>query len=234
MQSYVNQPFLDKRTRLARWASYVGLGALFLGLVLAQRNILLSYLALLVGVVGATLAAHLSSTYVRPPRADQVLERALEGLDKRFALYSYYLPSNHVVASHLGLTVLLPKAQSGEISYSNGRWHHKAGMRKIMQFFGEPGLGKPDADLQQEVGWVKAFIQERLPEANIPVNGVIIFTQPAATVRAKEAPVPTVVADGLADFFRRDLKRQPTLSTASQKELRRALDEVVASGKKAR
>ena len=149
MQSFVNQPFLAKRAKYSKWGLYVGFGSLFAGLMTATRIPLLAYLLLLVGLLGATFGSYMANRYVREPRVDQVLENMLGGMDKRYSLYSYYLPSDYVIVSHFGLTVVVPRTQDGEISYTDGRWRHKAGIRKVMQFFGEPSLGKPDQDLNR-------------------------------------------------------------------------------------
>ena len=230
MQSVVNQPFLQKRAKYARWGSYIGIGALLVGLFITNRSPLVAYAFLLVGLVGATFGSYMANRYVREPRPDQVLGNALGGLDKRYAMYHYYLPSQHVIASHYGLTVVVPRAQAGALSYDQGRWHHKAGFRKVLQLFGEPNLGKPDQDLTQEMLWVKEWIDEAMPQANVPVNGVILFTNPKAELQVKQAPVPAMLADDLVDYMKQGLKGQPTLSTATQTELRRILDEAVAAG----
>ncbi len=231
MEHFVNQPFLTKRAKIARWGSYVGLGALFIGLMSSMRYPLLSYAFLLIGLLGAAIGSYMANHYVREPRADQVLAQALDGLDKRFALYSYYLPSNHVLASHLGLTVLEPRAQSGEITFQKGRWHHQAGWRKILQIFGEPTLGRPDQDLLQEIKWVKEWVEKAMPEEEIPVNGIIVFTNPKVTLNLKDQPpVPAVTAEELPRFLKESPRTMPVLTTAKQKALRRLLDEVVAQG----
>lgn len=229
MQSFVNRPFLEKRNKYARWGIYIGFGALFVGLVTVTRSPLLSYIFLLIGLLGATFGSYMSNRYVREPRVDQILEDVLSSLDKRYTLYSYYLPSDYVVASHYGLTVIVPRTQGGEISYSNGRWHHKAGLRKLLQFFGEPSLGKPDQDLQQEMRYVKEWIDKVMTEKDIPVNGLVLFTNPNAVLKVTHAPVPCVTVSELATYMKQGLKGQPTLSTARQTELRQVLDEVVAT-----
>jgi len=111
MQSVVNEPFLKKRATYARWGSYLGIGALFVGLVTSTRYPLLAYLFLLIGLLGATFGSYMTNRYVREPRADQTLEDVLNGLDKRYRLYSYYLLSDHVISSHFGLTALVAKPQ---------------------------------------------------------------------------------------------------------------------------
>ena len=230
MESFVNEPFLKKRAKYARWGSYVGLGSLFVGLMISTRNPLLAYVFLLIGLLGSSFGAYMANRYVREPRPDQTLENALGGLDKRYVLYNYYLAADHVIASHCGLTVVVPRPQKGEVRYENGRWHHKAGLRKLLQFFGEPGVGKPDQDLAEEVKLVKEWIDQALPEGDVPVNGVVAFTHPEVDLQASEAPVPAMVISELFDYMKHGLRDQPILTTAKRKELRRVLDVVVAAG----
>lgn len=231
MEHFVNQPFLAKRAKVARWGSYIGLGALFIGLMSSMRYPLLSYAFLLVGLLGAAIGSYMANHYVREPRADQVLAQALEGLDKRYALYSYYLPSNHVLAFHLGLVVLEPRAQTGEVFFQKGRWQHKGGWRKILQIFGEPALGRPDQDLLQEIKWVKDWVEKAMPDEEIPVKGVIVFTDPKVTLHLEgPMPVPAVKAEELPRFLKEGFREVPVLTTAKQKALRRLLDDVVAQG----
>jgi hypothetical protein len=230
MQSFVNHPFLKKRGQYARWGSYIGLGALLVGLVITGRSPLLAYLFLLIGLLGATFGSYMANRYIREPRPDQVLENSLAELDKRYAMYHYYLSSNHVIASHYGLTVVIPRSQTGGIAYTNGHWQHKAGFRKVLQLFGEPGLGRPERDLNEEMQSVKEWVTKALPDADIPVNGVILFTNPKVDLQVKQAPVPAMDPGELVAYMKQGLKGQPTLSTATQTALRSLLDAVVAAG----
>ena len=228
MESVINQPFLKQRSQYARWGSYIGFGFLFVGLFSMSRSILLSYAFMLVGLIGAAFGSYMANRYVREPRADQVFEEALEALDKRYKMYGYYPPSHYLIASHYGLTILEPRGQDGEVSYENGRWHHKGGWRKVLQLFGEPSLGKPDQDVQREVEWVKEWIDEVLPEDDVLVTGVVVFTGSNVTLHASKAPVPAVKAEDLARHLKAGLKGNRTLTTAKQKELRSIMDQVVA------
>ena len=116
MEAFINDSFLKRRRKLASWSTYVAIGALVLGLIMSTRQLAVSYALLLVGMLGATVGSQLTAAYVREPRADSVLAESLSGMDKRFSLYCYYLPSHHVVASHHGMTVLMPRARSGRTS----------------------------------------------------------------------------------------------------------------------
>ncbi len=228
MQSVVNQEFLDKRGKYARWGSYIGFAALFIGLITALRQPLLSYLFLLIGLLAASFGSYMSNRYVREPRPDQRLAEAMENLDKRYVLYNYYLPSDHVVFSHHGFTVLEPRPHEGEVIYRDGRWKHKAGFRKILQFFGEPALGKPDQDLERQVEWVQEFVEQIPSEEEIAVHGAIVFTHPNVELDLEDLDIPAVKLDELPEFMKEGLRDQPFLSTSQRREIRSMLDDMVA------
>ncbi len=229
MEVVVNQPFLSKRGKLGRWAMLVGLAALFVGLFLAsQQNLLLSYAFLLIGLVGSSVGSYMANRYVREPRADQHLAKALESLDRRYVLYSYFLPSEQVLFSHHGFTVLEVRNQEGLIRYANGRWQHKAGLRKLMQIFGEPSLGQPDRDLGQEMRWVREWLVKTGLGEDIPVNGVIVFTHPRAELDIQGLEYPYATLENLPEVLRTSLADHPPLPTSRRNEIRSRLDELVA------
>jgi len=230
MDNITNEPFLAKRAKFAKWGSYAGFGSLLLGLLTSRQQPLLSYAFLLVGLLAAAIGAYLSNRYVRQPRTDQSIAQALEELDRRYALYNYYLPSQHVLASHFGLTVLLPRQNPGEVRYSNGHWRHKAGVRRLMQFLGEPSLGRPDREMAEEVAMVDKWIGARMPNEEIPVRGAIVFTNPRTTLEVVGDAPPIVLLADLARTMKENPGDAPVLTTARQKELRRVLDERVAQG----
>ncbi len=228
MESFVNQPFLDKRRKWASWASYAGLAALFAGILTATRSLLISYLCLMLGVIAASIGAYLSNRYVREPRGDQVLTRTLEGLDKRYALYSYYLSTAHVIASHFGLMVVATRPQKGQVGFADGKWQHRARWRFVTQFLGEPSIGRPELTVRDDVESLEQWVASALPgEEHVPVNGLVLFTNPDVELDAADAPIKALKTNDLAAYLRTGLKGQPVLSTSRQKELRRLLDGVV-------
>ncbi len=228
METIVNETFLAKRAKYARWGTLLGLGALFAGLLTAgQQQLLISYALLLVGLLAASVGSYMANRYVREPRADQRIAEALEAMDKRYVLYSYYLPSEQVLFSHQGFTVLEIRNQEGLVSYADGRWNHKAGWRKIMNLFGEPSLGKPDQDLEREMGWVREWVDTFDPEQEIPVNGIIVFTNPNVTLDIEELDVPYAALDDLAGVIKAGLDSRPPLSTSKRREIRSMLDDMV-------
>ncbi len=229
METVVNQPFLTKRGKWGRWGTLIGLAALFAGLLTAgQQQLFISYTCLLIGLVGASIGSYMANRYAKEPRTDQRLAKALESLDRRYVLYSYYLPSEQVLFSHHGFTVLEARHQDGAIAYAGGRWRHKAGVRKLLQFFGEPSLGKPEQDLQREIGWVREWLAKIEGGDEIPVNGMIVFTNPAAQLDIQGLDCPYATLESLPEAIRESLRDQPPLSTSRRNEIRSMLDDLVA------
>jgi hypothetical protein len=229
METVVNQPFLTKRGKIGRWGSLIGLGALFAGLITAgQQMVLISYTCLLIGLIGASVGSYMANRYVKEPRADQRLAKALESLDRRHVLYSYYLPSEQVLFSHHGLTVLEVRNQEGAISYADGRWRHKAGLRKFLQFFGEPSLGRPEQDLEREMGWMRDWLAKNGMGEDVPVNGVIVFTNPGAELDIQGLAHPYATLEELPEVIRAGFGERPPLSTSKRNEIRSKLDDLVA------
>lgn len=223
MRAFVNEALIERRARMARYAGFVGLGTLVGALFLIRSNLFLSYLLLGAGLISATVASYMTSQYIREPRADRVLQRALEGLDKRYALYSYYLPSSHIVISHHGLTVLLAKPQRGRITFDGQRWQHRASWRRVRQFFGEPGLGHPAEELQAEMQRMQKWLQKNLPNREIPISGAVVFIHPEVVLELSDPQVPVLTPRELPEFLRHGLD-VPIISSTLQKELRQVLD----------
>lgn len=227
MQAFANDAFLDKRRKYAKWGNYIGLGALFIGLFTAARSPVLSSSLLLVGVLGASVGAYMANRYVREPRPDKLLARALDGLDKRYTLLSYYLPSDQVVFSHRGFTVLVTRAQQGEITYADGRWDHQMRHRRIKQLFGEPAISTPEKDLGLEVRDVERWVSSLGLSDQVPVNGVIVFTGEDVQLDIQDPDFPAVTLENLAAYFRDSTRDQPLLTTSQRREIESKLDALV-------
>lgn len=227
MQAFANDAFLDKRRKYAKWGNYIGLGALFIGLFTAARSPVLSSTLLLIGVLGASIGAYMANRYIREPRPDQLLARALDGLDKRYTLLSYYLPSDQVVFSHRGFTVLVTRAQQGEITYAEGRWDHQLRMRKIKQLFGEPAISKPEKDLELEVRDVEKWVSSLNLSDQVPVNGVIVFTGENVQLDVQDPNLPAVTLQDLASHFRDHMGDRGLLTTSQRREIESKLDALV-------
>lgn len=211
MQVITNEKTIRNRARLGRWASFVGLGILILGLVasLYPQWLLVSLGCLLVGFVLSQVGIYNANRWVREPRADQTLDKILKGLDNRYHLYNYILPARHVLLAPFGLCVMNPKHQGGKIRCEGEKWHHEAGWKRILRLFGQEGVGNPTREVRAEVEKLRRFLAQRLPDDDVPIEGLVVFTNPQVDLQTENLAVPVLDGKQLKLFLRNLSKERP-------------------------
>jgi len=129
---------------------------------------------------------------VKKPRPEEVLDRALKGLDDRCRLY-HYLPRapHHLLLTPTGLVLLETRTGEGIFEYRRGRWSQKITLGKALRFFLEEPLGDPIGDAQQEAARVRHALEAKMPDgASIPVHAVVVFTHPSASISVQSPAIP--------------------------------------------
>jgi hypothetical protein len=99
----------------------------------------------------------------------------------------------------------------GVITYDEKkmRWNQKGG-NIYMKFFAQEGLGRPDLDALGLIKDAEKYIGENLKDfAHPPVQAALVFINDKADIEATNAPVPTLPAGKLKDFFRKKAKEEP-------------------------
>jgi len=225
MRSNVNEGFLAKRTRWARILSFAGLGCLVASAALMNRMLILSWGILMVGLLVSSSGAYLAARYVREPTAQWALEKTLKGFDDRHVLYNYLLPVEHVLVTPSGVWVIRIKKQPGHFSYDGKKWRQKFTLSRLLSFLGEPGLGNPIRDIERDIDTLSEKLAQEIPATEVPTDGVIVFTDPRASLHVTRTSWPVITHENLKSFFRRALADKPSLPPEIQKELARVFDE---------
>lgn len=238
MRVQTNEALIRRRARMGRITWLAGMGILLAGLgasLMIERRpelttvlLIASYAALISGLMTTSIAAYLSDRWIRGPRADQSLEQALKGLDNKHQLYNYLLPAEHVLLSPFGVKVFKVKRQDGRIEYQDGRWRHRRGFAGIILSFGRERLGDPVQELAWEVERMRRLFQERLPDVEVPVDGVIVFTSPRADLNLVNPPVPALPAKKLKAHLRA-LSRGRKLPEDVREKVEQVLDDAAAA-----
>ncbi len=211
MRIISNEKLIQRNARIGQYASIAGLIILVGGMVLTFTNpeqVMLSVGALIAGFAISQIGIYLGNRYAPQRRADTALDVALKGLDKRYSLYHYTAPVTHLLVGPAGLWVLMPRYQQGKITYEKGRWRQKGGLRlNYMRLFAQEGLGRPDLEIPSELARLNKFLEQELPELEIPsAQAALVFTHDSADVQAENAPVVTLPARKLKDFIRQQAK----------------------------
>jgi hypothetical protein len=180
MRVTVNEAFLRRRANIARWTTLVGLGILFLGLIVSfnQQYYYLSLPALIVGFILANISGFNSNRYVKEPRPDQSLGKSLKGFDNTYHLFHYTAPIPHVLLTSSRIYALQVKPQDGVIRQHGNRWRRDFNVRRFFLFFGEEGLGNPPSEALGTAGRLQSALEKAFGEEAPSVEPLVVFTNP--------------------------------------------------------
>ena len=114
-------------------------------------------------------AVHRSSTFAA------TLAAALDGSPSRYHLYSW-LKFGNVAVDHLlvtpgGLMIIKACSQMGDFKMSNDNYRRKAGLATWFATVGEPGIGNPTQELNNQVKKLREWFGQKGLE--VPVDGVV-------------------------------------------------------------
>ncbi len=221
MQIITNEELIKKRARLGRVASFAGLAVLFLGLLasLFPQWLLASFGCLFVGFVLSQVGLYHAHRWVKEPRADQTLEKVLKGFDDRYHLYNYILRAPHVLLAPFGLCVIKPKHQGGKVRCQGEKWRYEAGWRQgILRFFGQEGLGNPTKEVRAEVERLSRWASEQVNQWEVPIGGVIVFTNPEVDLEIENPAVPVLDGKQFKSFLR-NLSKESPIPGSQRKQL---------------
>ena len=205
MKVVVNERLIASRGRLGKIASLTGLAVLLAGFGFSffPRYFYVSLLCLFLGPVFSNKGTYNLNRWVKRPRSDEVIARALKGLDDRFWLFSYVLPAEHVVLGPTGLFVIKAKPHDGDIMCEGSRWRRKFRWSYLLRIFYEESLGNPTAEVAWEAERLRKFLAQKLPEdAQVEVKEVILFTSPAARLELHSPLTPVLTAKTLKNHIR--------------------------------
>jgi hypothetical protein len=210
-----NDTLIKRNARIGQVTMFVALavlaGGMFVSFQYPERSNW-SFLALLLGFILSQVGIYFSNRFSRKPRPDELLDQALKGLDKRYALYHYITPATHLLVGPSGVWVLLPYYQRGTITYTKGRWRQYGGgiLYQYLKLFAQEGLGRPDMELANQVSALQSLLQKHLPEESLPpIQAALVFTHPKVEISIPEGETPpaeTVKLKDLKDLIRKSGK----------------------------
>jgi len=228
MRLTTNEKFIDRQGKIARYATFGGLAILLGSLVTSFNNtfpIGVSYALLFAGFILAYIGAVLANKYIKEPRADHALEKALKGFDNKNHLYNFLLPVQHVLLTPSGLLVLKVKTQDGPISCRGDKWQRPFQISRLFGGMGQEGLGNPAAELRTEIAKMKEWLGSKIDNAAlVPIDGYVVFSDPRVQLTIEESTTPVARAEDLKDTLRKSKRGTPLLPELYDK-VQQALDE---------
>jgi hypothetical protein len=213
MHVVANENLVRTRVRLASAAHLSALAVFAVGLFVSWNNpvptfeqMIASYVAIIVGLVLYNVGQTLLRRYGPRFRHDAVLVKSLKGLDRRYTLLAFpstKLP-DYLLVGPTGVQVIVPRLHGGQINCRADQWtrEQRGGLRRILSIFGGNPFGDPTRDVASGVRRVRQRLHDRGIGDEVPVDGVVVFTNPAVKLRVEGCSVPVTVAKNLRNVVR--------------------------------
>ncbi len=231
MNIHRNEALIKRNGRIGQITTLAGLAVLAAGMVVSfsrPQEVGLSLGALLLGFLLSQVGLYFLNRWGRKPRPDEMLDKALKGLDRKFTLFHYLTPVSHLLLGPSGVWVLLPYYQRGTITYSRGRWRQRGGglLYMYLRLFAQENLGRPDLEVAGEIETLRRHLAKHLPPEEIPpIQAALVFTHPEVRLEIppeEQPPAETVRLGDLKKVVAKPVKGK-SLSPEKIQLLREAL-----------
>jgi hypothetical protein len=184
MKTYIDHQKVNSRAGLANLASVGGLLLLLASVALpfivpALAN--LSLILLAGGGMIAMVGIYLANRWVRKPRPEESLDKALKAFDDHFKLYHYPAsPCEHLLLTPSGVLAMEVVNLSGTFSYRKGRWKEAMTMGRALRYLVEPRIVDPSLVASGMKEDLERWFSRQLGQAaKAPIKVLTVFTHPA-------------------------------------------------------
>lgn len=201
MKIYIDRQKLNARAQAAHFASIGGLILLLVSvavpLFLPKWSNVTSVL-MVIGAAGAMVGIYLANRWVRRPRPEESLDKALKAFDDNYRIFHYpsSLPCEHVLLTPNGVVALEVVNLNGYFSYRNGRWKEAMTMGRALRYLVEERVSDPIVVAQsmvKELG--DRFEKELGDQVVVPIRALTVFTYPAVELEVEGGPIPACKVD---------------------------------------
>ncbi len=164
-------------------------------------------LLLVLGFIFSNISSHLVNHWVKEPRADQTLAKALKGFDSKNYLFNYTNKAAHILLTPQKVYAITTKGQNGTIEVDGKKWKRPFSVGRLLRFFAEENFGNPTFEAQQNADVVYKLMDAVLPEdAGVPLEPLIVFTNPDVQLTIHSTEIPVLKATKLKSYIRENSK----------------------------
>lgn len=179
--------------RAGQLATFISLVMVFAGLIVSFTQYrAATFLLIGLGVVMYTVGSRGQEQAAREPRLIKQLSEALAEFDDKYHLYSHVLPADHVLLTPHGVFAFVVRGMDGKVRCYKDKWVRALSWRRALRFFTEEPLGNPTKEVQRDVEKLTKYIQSHAPGVEVDVQGVVVFTNPAAQLEITSASFPVL------------------------------------------
>jgi hypothetical protein len=242
MRIITNNKLLNRNSKIGSYSRTLGfvliLGGAYFNFSLgtssevSYNQFMMSFASVIIGFAIVQIGIYMSNRYGRGLHSD--LEKALKGLDKSYTLYHFVSPVGHLLVGPQGIWSLIPKFQSGIISFAGKRWKQRGPSTfgnlwlGYLKLFAQEGIGRLDLEVEADEEIIGNFFKKHLKKAKLPdPNIVVIFTSERAAIQDVDtAPCPTIPPKELKNLIRKG-ETKGKLNPAQIQKIQTLLEENV-------
>ena len=200
MKTYLDRKKIGTRAELSNLASIGGLVLLLASVLLPlflPKAANFSFGLMVVGLGTAMVGIFYANRWVRKPRPEERLDKALKGLADSYHLYHYPpFPPDHLLLTPNGVVILETIGLAGSFSYKDGKWREAMTIGRALRSIVEEHVGDPVRSALR----TEQTLRERLAkvvEGTVPIKPVVVFVHPAAELDLEQTPIPVLPAEKL-------------------------------------
>ena len=196
MKVYIDRQKINARSQLANGASIGGLLLLLASVLVplfVQGLARFSWIMMVLGLGIAMLGIYYANRWVRKPRPEESLDKALKAFDDHYHLYHYpaSLPCDHILLTPNGLIAMDVVNLNGSFFYRQGRWKEAMTIGRALRYIVEERVEDPvtfSAAMSQELG--RRIEDELKGKAAVPIKTLTVFSHPGAELEIEGASIP--------------------------------------------
>ncbi|MCH7588327.1 MAG: hypothetical protein IIC78_09930 [Chloroflexi bacterium] len=218
MIRYANDLAIKRKAKTGKILTLAGFGIVIGSLILSVREnqyanslLIVAFVATIIIQIGFAL----TNRWGKSPRTDELIDRALKGLDSSYSIFHFLLGANHVIFGPSGGFILVPSHDQGEINFRDGKWWQTVRRRRKTK---QKTLKNLTSEAAIEVRATERALRKVLTDGeSTNLKPLLVFMHPQAVIHATDANPQGVHYKKLKSFIR---KRRKGASVSQNKVLR--------------
>lgn len=195
MKIIIDRQKVNARAQAANLASVGGLVVLLASVVVPlflPDLAKFSFVMFVIGMGAAMIGIYFANRWVRKPRPEESLDKALKSLAEQYHLYHYpALPCEHLLLTPFGLIAFEVVNLNGNFSYRNGRWQEAMTIGRALRYIVEERVGDPVGTAQATVAELQGRLQKEFGAGlSVPIKALTVFTHPGVLLEIEEPNIP--------------------------------------------
>jgi hypothetical protein len=207
MRVVINEAQVERNRKISHALFFISLAGMGIGFFYTWTqpadSSQISCLILPVLLFMTLTSVRMANNWIREPRPVQVLAESLKGLGKKYTIFHYLLPAQHVLIGPEGVFVIVTVWQDRAYRVEGAKWRGDEGLlRRLNGFMRQDLIGNPFAEAQFQAQQMQKLVDKVAPDRGIEVQPLVVFINPAGSFEAEEPAFPVLYADS---------KKEPSL-----------------------